>query len=211
MRDGGYLVVLAGVAALAVGCGTQRAQAVSVAAAAASTASESARVSVTTTTRTQGMSVSFTETGLFDFAHSRGVLRMKGPAGMASEELFLPPHTYVKVPGGVHGLLPRGKSWVAIGSAASGGLGTALLGPFGGTDPGGHVIHRGRSSLAWVHAAGDRSHPHYEWAAGHHDPHFGQVPGADQRYEALLQTFRNQTGPLTGTTLAAACRHRPRR
>jgi glycosyltransferase involved in cell wall biosynthesis len=76
---------------------------------------------------------------------------------------------------------------------------------------GGHVIHRGRSSLAWVHAAGDRSHPHYEWAVGHHDPHFGQVPGADQRYEALLQTFRDQTGPLTGTTLAAACRHRPRR
>ena len=76
---------------------------------------------------------------------------------------------------------------------------------------GGHVIHRGRSSLAWVYAAGDRSHPDYEWAVGHHDPHFGQVPGADQRYEALLQTFRDQTGPLTGTTLAAACRHRPRR
>ena len=48
-------------------------------------------------------------------------------------------------------------------------------------------------------------------AVGHHDPHFGQVPGADQGYEALLQTFRNQTGPLTATILAAACRHRPRR
>jgi hypothetical protein len=137
MRGGGYLVVLAGVAVLAAGCGTQRAQAaVNVAAAAAGTASQRARVTVTTTTRTQGMSVSFTETGVFDFARSRGVLRMAGPAGMASEELFVPPHTYVKLPGGTHGLLPRGKSWVALGSAAAGGLGTALLGPFGGTDPG---------------------------------------------------------------------------
>jgi glycosyltransferase involved in cell wall biosynthesis len=92
-------------------------------------------------------------------------------------------------------------------SAARLGIGMAAF-PF---TAGGHVIHRGRSSLAWVYAAGDRSHPHYEWAAGHHDPHFGQMPGADQRYEALLQTFRDQTGPLTGTTLAAACRHRPRR
>jgi hypothetical protein len=55
---------------------------------------------------------------------------------MASEELFVPPHTYVKLPGGTHGLLPRGKSWVALGSEAAGGLGNALLGPFGGTDPG---------------------------------------------------------------------------
>jgi glycosyltransferase involved in cell wall biosynthesis len=70
----------------------------------------------------------------------------------------------------------------------------------------GHLIHRGRGSLASVYAAGDRSHPDYEWAADHHDPHFGGVPGAAQRYEALLETFRNQTGPLTGTTLAAACR-----
>ena len=136
MRGGGYLVVLAGVAVLAAGCGTQRAQAVSVATAAASTASQRARVTVMTTTRTAGMSVSFTETGVFDFAHSRGVLRMNGPGGLAGEELFVPPHTYVKLPSGVHGPLPRGKSWVALGSAAAGGLGNALLGPFGGTDPG---------------------------------------------------------------------------
>jgi glycosyltransferase involved in cell wall biosynthesis len=70
---------------------------------------------------------------------------------------------------------------------------------------GGHVIHRGRGSLASVYAAGERTHPLYEWAAGHHDPHFGEVAGADQRYDALLQTFRGQTGPLTGATLAAAC------
>jgi Glycosyl transferase family 2 len=73
----------------------------------------------------------------------------------------------------------------------------------------GHIIHRGRGSLAAVHAAGDRSHPLYEWAAGHHEPHFAGVPGAAERYHALLQEFRDQTGPLTGQTLAAACRREP--
>lgn len=137
MRAGKYLALLAGVAVLAAGCGTVRAaQTINVAGAAASTASQSTRVTVTTAMRTQGMSVSFTETGVFDFADSRGLLRMSGPtAGPASEELFVPPEIYLKLPGGLHAL-PRGKSWVAIGSAATGGLGSALLGPSGGTDPG---------------------------------------------------------------------------
>jgi hypothetical protein len=70
----------------------------------------------------------------------------------------------------------------------------------------GYVTHRGRGSLAAVHAAGDRSHPLYEWAAGHHAPHFAEAPGAEQQYRTLLQEFREETGPLTGTSLAAACR-----
>ena len=73
----------------------------------------------------------------------------------------------------------------------------------------GHVIHRGRGSLAAVFAAGDHSHPHYEWATGHHDPHFGEVPGADGRYQALLRAFRKATGTLTGMSLAAACGYAP--
>jgi hypothetical protein len=73
----------------------------------------------------------------------------------------------------------------------------------------GHIIHRGRGSLAAVYAAGDRSHPFYEWAADHHAPHFAEVPGAAQRYRALLQEFRAETGPLTGAALAAACRRTP--
>jgi hypothetical protein len=138
MRAGTYLALLAGAAVLAAGCGTERAaQTVNLAAAATSTASQSARITVTTAMRTQGMSVSFTETGVFDFADSRGLLRMTGPAGgPASEELFVPPEIYLKIPAGVHGLLPRGKSWVAIGAAATGGLGSALLGPSGEADPG---------------------------------------------------------------------------
>jgi glycosyltransferase involved in cell wall biosynthesis len=70
----------------------------------------------------------------------------------------------------------------------------------------GYVIHRGRGSLAAVHADEDRSHPLYEWAAGHHAAHFAGVPGAEQRYRALLQQFREETGSLTGASLAAACR-----
>ena len=73
----------------------------------------------------------------------------------------------------------------------------------------GHIIHRGRGSLAAVYAAGDCSHPFYQWAASHHEPHFAGVPGADQRYHALEQEFRQQTGPLTGATLAAACQRAP--
>ena len=96
-------------------------------------------------------------------------------------------------------------SFDLLASAARLGIGMAAF-PFTAA---GHVIHRGRGSLASVYAAGDRSHPHYEWAVGHHDPHFGNVPGADQRYGALLRAFRNETGPLTGTTLAAACQRSP--
>jgi glycosyltransferase involved in cell wall biosynthesis len=70
----------------------------------------------------------------------------------------------------------------------------------------GHIIHSGRGSLAAVYAAGDHSHPFYQWAVSHHEPHFAGVPGADQRYHALRQEFRQQTGPLSGATLAAACR-----
>lgn len=80
MRGGRYLVVLAGVGVLAAGCGTKAAPDV-VTAAAANTAGRTARVAVTTTMRTPGMSVSFTETGAFDFARSRGVLHYAGPGG----------------------------------------------------------------------------------------------------------------------------------
>jgi glycosyltransferase involved in cell wall biosynthesis len=96
-------------------------------------------------------------------------------------------------------------SFELLSSAARAGLRLTAF-PFTAD---GHVIHRGRSSLATVFAADDRSHPLYDWATGHHDPHFGEVPGADQRYEALLRAFRQETGTLTGTSLAAACGNPP--
>ena len=81
-------------------------------------------------------------------------------------------------------------SFDPLSSAARSGLRRAAF-PFTAQ---GHVIHRGRGSLAAVFQAGDRSHPLYDWAVGHHDPHFGEVPGADQRYQALLRAFRNRRG-----------------
>ena len=97
-----------------------------------------------------------------------------------------------------------GPSFDLVSSAARSGLRHALF-PFTAD---GHLIHRGRGSLAAVAAAGDRSHPLYDWATGHHAPHFGGVPGA-HRYQALLRAFRQQTGTLTGTSLAAACGYPP--
>jgi hypothetical protein len=81
--------------------------------------------------QTQGMTVSFTESGAFDFAHSRGTLSMSSP--MAVTEVFLPPKTYMKVPADAGMSLPKGKSWIAIGPGmpgdlAASGLGSALPG-----------------------------------------------------------------------------------
>lgn len=91
--------------------------------------------------------------------------------------------------------------------ASAGGLGLRQAAfPF---TAGGYIIHRGRGSLAAVFAAGERDHPLYQWAAGHHEPHFAEVPGADQQYQALLEQFRRETGELTGASLAAACLHQP--
>ena len=57
----------------------------------------------------------------------------------------------------------------------------------------GHVIHLGRGSLAAVHAAGDRSHPFYEWAEDHHDPHF---EGSPARISVTRPCFRNSARSL---------------
>jgi hypothetical protein len=77
-------------------------------------------------------------------------------------------------------------------SAARHGVPTA---PFPFT-AGGHVIHRGRGTLAAVHAAEERDHPLYTWAETHHTAHYAEVPGADQRYEALLSRFREEANLL---------------
>src|SRR5262245_47144439 len=115
-------VVLAGCGGLAAGCGTTSAQAAGVATAAANTASSTARLAETTTMRTKGMSISFTETGAFDFVHSRGTFHMSGPGQMTAEELFVPPMVYVKLAGIPHGEGPRGKSWIAIKAGDTAGL-----------------------------------------------------------------------------------------
>src|SRR5450755_1295475 len=73
----------------------------------------------------------------------------------------------------------------------------------------GHVIHRGRGTLAHVATSGDRSNPFYEWAAEHHEPHFGGIAGAAQRYEALVAQFRARVPGLTSAELIRACLDAP--
>jgi hypothetical protein len=134
VRGGRYLVILAGVGVLAAGCGTKTAPPVGLTAAVTRTAGQTARVAVTTTMQMQGMSLSFTATGVFDFAHSRGMISMQNPVGIT--EIFIPPKAYFKIPGAAGAPLPRGKSWVAVDAGTSGGPLGSLLGPFGGsTDP----------------------------------------------------------------------------
>jgi hypothetical protein len=139
MFGGRSLAVLAlggaGVLA-ATGCGTQvaapRPAATAVLAAAVTrTAAQTARISATTTMQMQGMTVSFTESGAFDFARSRGTLSTSGPVGFT--EVFVPPKMYVKLPAGAGASLPKGKSWIAAspGDLAASGLGGALPGPPG--------------------------------------------------------------------------------
>jgi hypothetical protein len=113
MRGGRYLVVLAGVGVLAAGCGTKVAPPGGLAAAVTRTAGQAARIAVTTT-QMQGMSVSFTETGAFGFACSRGMVSMQNPVEIT--EIFIPAKTYIKIPGGVTGPLPHGKSWLSASS-----------------------------------------------------------------------------------------------
>jgi hypothetical protein len=109
---------------------------VDLAAAVTRTAGQTARVAVTTTMQMPGMSVSFAESGVFDFARSRGMVSMQNP--VAITEIFLPPKAYIKMSGGAGGPLPDGKSWIAVDAGMPGGPGPvgSLLGPPGSSiDP----------------------------------------------------------------------------
>ncbi len=72
--------------------------------------------------------------------------------------------------------------------------------PFAGD---GHVIHRGRGSLAGVAERMEVDHPLYEWAQDHHDPHYGGVAGAAKRYQDLITRFRAEAAPDLGNFVDA--------
>jgi hypothetical protein len=137
-------MTLAGLAVLAAGCGTQVAggpsQPGTLTAAVSRTGAQTARVAATITMQMQSMSFSFTATGLFDFASSRGSLSMQQPIGMT--ELFVPPNVYIRFSSADGPSLPAGKTWFVVSDGMLGGTGAAgaALGgfsPFGGSaDPG---------------------------------------------------------------------------
>jgi hypothetical protein len=141
VRIGRFLGVLACAAStvLAVGCGTEHVpastgQTPDLAAAVSNTQGQTARIAATISTQSQGMTVSITETGLFDFARSRGTITMQSP--MDATEIFIPPTTYIKTPdtSADGGPLPDGKTWMALPDASTSA--SALLGiGVGGGDP----------------------------------------------------------------------------
>jgi glycosyltransferase involved in cell wall biosynthesis len=61
---------------------------------------------------------------------------------------------------------------------------------------GGHVIHRGRASLAEVAERRDTQNPLYAWSLDHHEPHFDGVSGADAAYARQLAEFEQNVGLL---------------
>lgn len=138
MRAGRYLIALAGVGVLAAGCGTVHAGRTSsgtpdtLMSAVSHTAAQSARITITEAIRYAGMSLSYTQTGEFDFAHSRGMITMAAPVDVT--ELFLPPKLYVKFSDGGP-TLPHGKTWAVIDTGTSGSSADSLA-PFGAeSDP----------------------------------------------------------------------------
>ena len=69
----------------------------------------------------------------------------------------------------------------------------------------GWIIHLGRGTLAEVWRRDEQAHPLYAWAQDHHAAHFQQVPGASQRYAALLAEFEHQAPELSADQLIRAC------
>ena len=69
----------------------------------------------------------------------------------------------------------------------------------------GYLIHLGRSTLAGVYQRGEEAHPLYEWASGHHEPHFQDAPNAQARYATLRAEFEQQVPELSAGALIRAC------
>jgi hypothetical protein len=137
VRAGCYAIALVGVGVLAAGCGTVHASQSgtpdTLVSAVSHTAAQTARITITETIQATGMSFSFTQTGEFDFAHSRGMISMTAPTDLT--ELFLPAKVYLRFSSAGSTPLPHGKTWLEVGTGSSGALGSAL-GPFGtGSDP----------------------------------------------------------------------------
>jgi glycosyltransferase involved in cell wall biosynthesis len=70
----------------------------------------------------------------------------------------------------------------------------------------GFVVHAGRGTLRRLVEARHTTNRYYEWALTHHKPHFGEWPGAESRYCAFGDVFREEVPDDDPGTLVAACR-----
>lgn len=128
MRGSRLLIVLAGLALAATGCGPQPAAAgQGLRAAVTATARQSARFTQTTRIQGQPAAVSLTEAGMFDFANSRGEIRVNGPATSTAEELLIPPKMYIRLNG-----TPR---WLPVVPPLPGMFGGPVLDALGSMTP----------------------------------------------------------------------------
>jgi hypothetical protein len=69
----------------------------------------------------------------------------------------------------------------------------------------GYIIHRGRGTLASIHARGEDTNCLYGWATTHHEAHFERVPGAAATYARLVDQFNETVPILDAEHLLPAC------
>jgi len=196
----GVLVCVGGTV-LAAGCGTEHAQAgggqpVDLAAAVSRTQDQTARIAVTISTQTEGMTISYAETGVYDFADYHGTISMQSPLDMT--ELFLPSTTYIKMPAGADGgsggkSLPNGKTWIAVPDDAFGDAADPLLGsPEDGADPADLLaaLKAASSSVTRLGASVIRGVPVTGFALKIDSAKAATIPGTDRAVvEAMLKSF----------------------
>ena len=71
----------------------------------------------------------------------------------------------------------------------------------------GYVLHLGRGTLATVVAGGDRGNHYFEWAEGHHTPHFGLARRGKRTWRRFSRLFRKAAPGLTTSAVVDACCH----
>jgi len=209
VRIGRFLGILAcvGGTVLATGCGTEHVgsggQPTGLAAAVSRTQEQTAKIALSIGYQLQGVSVSSTETGEYDFAHSRGTISMRSPYDMT--EVFLPPMTYVKLPAALTGsegaagsLLPKGKTWIAMPDSEVSG--SALLGaPEDGADPADLLaaLTAVSSSEKKLGPSVIRGVPVTGYAVTIDSAKVGAVPGANRAdVEGMLESFGDAAIPV---------------
>ena len=67
-----------------------------------------------------------------------------------------------------------------------------------------YVLHRGRATLEQLVLRDERDNPLYDWAADHHEPHWGLQSEGPDLWSTFESEFNSRIPRLDGPTLAAA-------
>jgi hypothetical protein len=207
VRIGRFLGVLAcaGGTVLAAGCGAGHGssgggqpagggQPVSVTAAISRTQGQTARVAVSTGVKRTGVSVSYTETGEYDFARHQGTISMQTPLDVT--QVFVPTTTYLKVAGSTG--LPEGKTWLAVPNTTAASW-LFLFTKGGSADPGGLLaaLSTVSSTVKELGPSVVRGVPVTGYALTIDMARVAAVPGADKgEVDGLLNNVGDTTIPV---------------